>query len=151
MRIIITMAVLLVLSACQIKDPEQRRLALDIQNQCESAAMNKYPIREIKKSFSEPVYENVPTGEMNCETTMIRQPHVVVGIGTVSHKPVTKCTQVMKKEFSHNQNWTEMVDKNKERRTASIKQCKESWCDKNFDDKYWSLGFNDAERCARTK
>lgn len=140
-----------IVSGCQLKDPEQRTAALQTQRDCDSAALERFPVRNEAKNYSEPVYVNVPTGQIICDTKYVRQPNVVPGVGVLSHRPVTNCTQQTARQYSHTRTWQEIVDINKSSRDEYALTCKTDWCEANFDNRYWSTGYNDAELCVRTR
>ncbi len=151
---IITLSLILfgsVLGGCQLKDPEQRIAAREVQRKCDNSAAKKYPVLNVTQNHSEPVYVNVPTGEIICSTEYVRQPNVVPGVGVLSHKPKSTCAQKTSRQFSHNRTWQEIVDQNAKKRSDFALACKKDWCEANFDNKYWSAGYNDAELCVRTK
>jgi hypothetical protein len=149
--LILTMVLLPLIAACQLKDEGQKSEALAIQQKCDTEALKKWPIKDREKRFSEPVYINQPTGELSCKTKEVLRPSVSAVSGFSDTSLRTTCNQVTERVFSHNKTWTETVDVNLKRRKAAAKHCKENWCDANFDNSYWTMGFNDAERCLRTK
>ena len=140
-----------VLGGCQLKDTEHRIAAREVQRKCDDTAAKKYPVLNVTQNHSEPVYVNVPTGETICSTEYIRQPYVVPGVGVLSHKLKTTCVPKTSRQFSHNSTWQEIVDRNSKKRSDFALACKKDWCEANFDNRYWSAGYNDAELCVRTK
>jgi len=63
----------------------------------------------------------------------------------------TTCVQQTSRKLSHTRTWEEVVDTNREKRKQYALACKKDWCEANFDNSYWTAGFNDAELCVRTK
>jgi hypothetical protein len=141
----------LLVGGCQLKDVEQSAAAREVQWSCDNTAIKKYPILNVTKRFSEPVYVEVPTGQITCQTKYVRQPNVVPGVGVLSHTPKTTCVQQTSRQRSHTRTWEEVVDTNLKKRNEYALACKKDWCEANFDNSYWTAGFNDAELCVRTK
>lgn len=125
----------------KLEDPKKISQAYQIRDMCLTEAEKKYPIKNVKLTKSQPVYETIVVGDPVCSTKTIRKPHVVAGQQKY-FKDVVTCENKTLKQYSHTKVWEEIIDENKTKRMKQAQLCIQIRCEKNLPE--------EARKCENT-